>query len=342
VQHSPSTVQGWPRSGHAPASAPEPEDDDAHAATSAIIESALEARRTGDVVRPSARERDRGVPSIAMGQRYPPDRRTASAAAPTAVVRIEVDAMPRTSAGPALGRRRAREILVALAALALASGAPGCKRKEGGKCDDARRATCEDATTVLACQGGVLVSARCHGPNGCSRLGNKVTCDDSVAEEGDTCLDTDAENHACSADKKTHLVCDEGKFRTAQVCRGPKACTIKGELPTCDTHLGQKDDVCTKAGSFSCAVDRKTRLLCRDGKMQIDRFCRGQSGCREADFACDETVSAVGDPCGVAGLVACSEDGKPELVCQGGQYTAQRQCKKVGCRVTASRGIDCQ
>jgi hypothetical protein len=217
----------------------------------------------------------------------------------------------------------------------------GCKPKAGGKCN-VGQALCESAGGVLACQGGVFVSSHCRGPNGCTKLGNKVTCDDSIADEGDTCLMSESENHACSVDKKKHLVCEDGKFKTVQLCRGPKACTMHGDLVTCDSHLAVKDDPCQKPGTFACSLDAKTRLICKDGKMAFDRYCRGQSGCRDSDFSCDESISEIGDPCGVPGMVGCSVDGKQEVVCQGGQYVAQRLCKKLGCHVTAKRGIDCQ
>src|SRR3954463_14826865 len=106
------------------------------------------------------------------------------------------------------------------AILAFASLA-GCKPKAGAKCT-VGQALCEDTSAVLACQGGVFAESHCRGPNGCSKLGNKVTCDDSIADEGDSCLTGETENHACSVDAKRHLLCESGKFKTIEMCRGPK------------------------------------------------------------------------------------------------------------------------
>src|SRR5437867_2729578 len=99
----------------------------------------------------------------------------------------------------------------------------GCKPRAGSKCK-VGQVVCEDAANVLACQGGVFVEAHCRGAGGCSKLGTKVTCDDSIAEEGDPCLDAESENRACSTDKKKSLLCEDGKFQTVQLCRGPKGC----------------------------------------------------------------------------------------------------------------------
>jgi len=217
----------------------------------------------------------------------------------------------------------------------------GCKPKAGKKCQ-VGQVVCEDPANVLACQGGVFVEAHCRGPAGCTKLGTKVTCDDSIADEGDPCLDAESENRACSTNKKKSLLCDAGKFKAIQFCRGPKGCQIHGEVVTCDSQVAEKADPCLKPGTFACSTDFKTRLICKEGKFQFDRFCRGNSGCRDFDFSCDESISEIGDPCGVPGMVGCSVDGKEELVCQGGQYIAQRQCRKHGCHVTANRGIDCQ
>ena len=186
------------------------------------------------------------------------------------------------------------------------------------------------------------MEAHCRGPGGCSKLGTKVTCDDSLAEDADLCLDVETENRACSTDRRRSLLCNGGTFKTVEMCRGAKGCQVHGDSVTCDDHIAQKDDPCPNAATFACSPDFKTRLVCKDGKMQFDRFCRGQSGCREFDQSCDESISEVGDPCGFSGMIGCSVDAKQELVCEGGRYVGRRPCKRGGCRVTANRGIDCQ
>jgi hypothetical protein len=233
--------------------------------------------------------------------------------------------------------RRAAVTFLSLASLALAA----CnKPKVGGKCD-VGQALCEDAANVIACQGGVFVEAHCRGPGGCSKLGTKVSCDDSVAVDGETCIESGVENRACSVDKKTALLCTQGKFKTVEACRGPKGCAVSGDVTTCDSKLAEKGDLCTTAGAFACTSDTKARVVCKDGAFAFDRFCKGPSGCHPADFACDESISELGDPCGVPGMFACSTSGDDELVCQGGQYAKDHKCKRPGCSVLPGGRIQC-
>ena len=224
--------------------------------------------------------------------------------------------------------------------LTLAAG--GCnKPKPGAKCEMGQ-ALCEDTANVLACQGDVFVEAKCRGPGGCSKLGSKITCDDSISEEGDICLEAGSENRACSGDKKTSLLCSAGKFKAVQTCGGPRGCQIKGDLVTCDSKLAEKGDLCTSPGSFACTPDKKARVECGPGgKFAFNRYCRGPSGCHELDFACDETVSEVGDPCGISGMFACNTDSTARLVCQGGQYVKDQPCARGGCSVTPQGRIQC-
>ncbi len=212
------------------------------------------------------------------------------------------------------------------------------KPKLGGKCE-VGQALCEGPQTVLACQGGTFIETQCHGAGGCSKLGTRVTCDDSLAEVGDTCLESETENRACSSDKKTSLLCQGGKFKAVQVCRGANGCAIKGDLVTCDTSRAQKGDLCATQGGFACTPDMTARVVCNGGVFVADRTCKGATGCHPLDFGCDETVSDVGDPCGMQGMAACSSDGNTELVCQSSAYFANRSCRR-GCRVKGTK-IEC-
>jgi hypothetical protein len=212
------------------------------------------------------------------------------------------------------------------------------KPKVGGKCE-VGQAICEGTTTVLACQGGTFMEAQCHGAGGCSKLGTRVTCDDSIADVGDVCLESETENRACSHDKTTSLLCQAGKFKAVQVCRGANACEIKGDFVTCDSSRAIKGDLCTAQGAFACAPDMKSRIVCNNGAFATDRACKGATGCHPLDYGCDETVSDVGDPCGISGMAACSSDGDTELICKSGAYFANRSCRR-GCRVAGTK-IEC-
>jgi hypothetical protein len=219
--------------------------------------------------------------------------------------------------------------------------APACnKPKPGDKCD-VGQAVCIDPANVMACQGGIFINAHCRGPGGCSKLGTRVSCDDAIAEAGDACLESSAENRACSGDKKASLLCSGGAFKAVQACKGPGGCQIKGDSVTCDAKLAEKGDLCASPGTFACTPDLKARVTCKDVKFAFDRYCKGPTGCHPADAACDETVSDVGDPCGVSGMFACNSDGSEELQCQGGQYVKDHKCPKSGCRVLPQGRIEC-
>jgi hypothetical protein len=223
--------------------------------------------------------------------------------------------------------------------LGLALGACS-KPKPGDKCE-VGQAACLDPSEVMACQGGIFIEAHCRGPGGCSKLGTRVSCDDSIADEGDACLESSVDNRACSADKKTSLLCSGGKFKAVQTCRGANGCQIKSDQVTCDTKLAQKGDLCVTPGTFACTPDLKARLVCEQLKFAFDRYCRGPKGCDGLDQACDEAISDVGDPCGVSGNFACNPDGTMELQCQGGQYVKDHRCPKSGCRVLPQGRIEC-
>lgn len=238
---------------------------------------------------------------------------------------------------------RKRQVVVVFALAAGAVLAAGCKKKAGGSCKGAE-STCVDKTTAIACRGGTFVEVACPGPLGCSKYQDHANCDTSVANAGETCMGEDDE-YACSPDKKHALVCKGGKFAPYLECRGKAGCAMLGRTVSCDTSVAEKGDPCNTQGAVACGGDQKHMLICRDGKFDIYRYCRGQYGCfnKGETPSCDLTISLAGDPCGIPGQVVCSEDGKTELVCQGGVFTKSLTCK-TACTVTnrPGRPIDCR
>jgi hypothetical protein len=238
---------------------------------------------------------------------------------------------------------RRRSALAAAAALAL-SLLSACAKHAGDKCKPGE-AVCADKGRALTCQGGKLVEVACRGPLACTRFQDKVHCDDSEASPGDACMGEGDEEYACSRDKKQAAVCKNGRFERYLECRGKDGCALLGQQLACDTSVAVKGDPCKTQGASACAVDQKELLVCRDGKFIHHRFCRGLAGCYTKDDApaCDETISQVDDECGHPGFVVCSEDGRNELVCQGGRFMRSRACK-TGCTVIAGGrgGIDCK
>jgi hypothetical protein len=239
-----------------------------------------------------------------------------------------------------MNRSPVRAVVLAFLTLIVLAFAGCNKPKPGAKCE-VGQAVCEDPASVLACQGGTFALAHCQGPGGCTKLGARISCDDSVSNEGDACLEAATENRACSADKKTSLLCTAGKFKAVQACRGPGGCQIKGDLVTCDAKLAEKGDLCVSPGTFACTTDLKARLVCKGAAFGFDRYCKGSTGCHPTDVACDESVSDIGDPCGVSGMFACNPDGSEELQCQGGQFIKDHRCPKSGCRVLPQGRIEC-
>lgn len=235
-----------------------------------------------------------------------------------------------------------RPVVVAAAALALLTTA-GCKRKAGSACKGAE-SICADKTTALACRAGTFTAVACAGPLACSKFEDHANCDTSVAVAGDPCMGEDDE-YACSPDRKHAVVCKSGRFEPWLECRGAGGCSMLGRTVSCDTSIATVGDPCKAQGAVACSVDQKQMVICRDGKFDVYRQCRGQFGCflKGDTPSCDETVSMVGDPCGLPGQVVCSIDGKTELVCQGGTFTKSLTCK-TACTVTnrAGRPIDCR
>jgi hypothetical protein len=237
---------------------------------------------------------------------------------------------------------------IALAALAialpmLAVVATGCSKKVGGGCKGTE-SSCLDKKTALSCRGEKYVSVACNGPAACSNFQDHANCDTSLASAGETCMGEDDE-YACSPDAKRSLVCRGGHFEPYLECRGKSGCSMLGRMASCDTSIAAKGDACKTQGAVSCGDDQKHMVICQNGRFELYRYCRGQHGCIvQGDTpSCDETISMVGDPCGLPGQVVCSGDGKSELVCQGGTFAQSLTCK-TACTVTnrPGRPIDCR
>ena len=203
---------------------------------------------------------------------------------------------------------------------------------------------CLDKHTALACRGDKLTAVACAGPMACVKFQDHANCDTSVATAGQPCMGEEDE-YACSPDKKHALVCKGGSFVPYLECRGKAACAMLGRTISCDSSIAEKGDPCKVQGAVACGEDQKHMLVCKDGKFDVHRYCRGQYGCflRGETPSCDETLSLAGDPCGIPGQVVCSVDGRNELVCQGGVFTKSLSCKN-GCTVTnrPGRPIDCR
>ncbi|NOU31477.1 MAG: hypothetical protein HOO96_26560 [Polyangiaceae bacterium] len=219
-----------------------------------------------------------------------------------------------------------------------------CKAKVGGSCKPGKD-TCSDGKTALHCgKDNKYVEVKCAGPLGCLKLGSHMSCDDSVGDVDQPCMGESEEEYACSANKKKAVVCKDGKYSLHLECRGPKGCSMIGKMLNCDNTIAEKGDPCTKPGNYSCSVDAKNMFICKDGKWDVWRYCRGRDACQVklSEVSCDVSISEMNDPCGVPGSLACSTDGKLQLICRGGKFVQDRECKKQGCNITNAKRIECQ
>lgn len=248
---------------------------------------------------------------------------------------------PIPGATGALAWRR----IFSAACVALLLATVACKKHEGGTCR-ANEQVCADKQHALVCRSGTFVSVSCPGPLACSRFENHVNCDTSTGNPGDYCMG-ELDEYACSADKKQAVVCKNGRFETYLQCRGALGCVMDGRIPNCDLSRAARGDPCKKLETFACSDDGKQMLICRLGKFETYRYCRGPNGCAVLQAegpACDESLSMLGDPCGTPGQIGCSADGKTELVCQGGVFMKSRTCK-TACNIVATRtgrAVDCK
>lgn len=101
-------------------------------------------------------------------------------------------------------------------------------------CQDGELVCSDDGKELFLCNNGrlMLTYKQCRGPKGCVTKEGKAVCDQSVAEDGDMCL-----NHgkfACSADTKSQFICSSGTFMRVRNCIH-KGCNVVSPLEvTCD------------------------------------------------------------------------------------------------------------
>lgn len=143
--------------------------------------------------------------------------------------------------------------------------------------------------------------------------------------------------YVCS-DPSSALLCQGGTFVNLP-CRGPKGCTGRGSSSECDDDLASEGDAClsTLNESYACSVDHKKELVCKDGKFQLARTCKGPKSCAiQGDTVhCDDSLIDVGDVCmeetGDANY-ACTPDRKTEVVCRGNKAEISNTCRgNKGC-----------
>jgi hypothetical protein len=126
------------------------------------------------------------------------------------------------------------------------------------------------------------------------------------------------------------LACRRGKFERVP-CRGSRGCETVAGQPSCDQSIAEPGEACKKPDAKACSVDASRVLSCSDGRMQEQYRCRGEAGCTAAGgkLSCDQTVAKLGDACdkGLDGHVACTEDKKAIVTCNGAEFVQSEKCK---------------
>jgi hypothetical protein len=142
--------------------------------------------------------------------------------------------------------------------------------REGDACiasdEQPAHACTADSNTELACVDGVFIRWKeCRGENKCRSSFKGVTCDDSVALEGDPCH---AGGTTCAVGRRAALQCSDalnGHWRKQASCLGPGGCRpgqYEGYV-SCDQTVSTLGAPCNlSSGSRSCTEDGKTMLYC--------------------------------------------------------------------------------
>ena len=193
----------------------------------------------------------------------------------------------------------------------------------GDACDQPSDVACAvDYKSALECQNDKFALAEtCKGVRACQVDGDKIACDNDVADLGDPCRDES--DYACTTDKLTALKCVAKKFQALNTCRGTHGCRVF-ELPeekktdfVCDDTLAQENDTCDTEGEEACSVDRAELFRCKSSRFTKDHACQG--GCsfdeKGETFSCAPNAAAATDkPTKATTTVALGTKSKPAAV----------------------------
>jgi hypothetical protein len=106
-------------------------------------------------------------------------------------------------------------------------------------------------------------------------------------------------------------------------CRGAKGCARAGGEDDCDDTMASIGDSCPRNPplDYACSTDLATALVCKDGRYDLWRRCRGRN------VRCDTSLGEPDDPCEHTGTFACSVDGTTMLQCDGKSLVAASSCR---------------
>ena len=155
----------------------------------------------------------------------------------------------------------------------------GPNAKAGDPCDGEGKQVCLSKETALACHGGKWEAMPCHGITGCIGAGEDASCNNDYAKDGDVC--NRAGDFVCTEDKKAMLTCDQNHWKLEQKCLGQNGCQVNVREVRCDTSIAEPGASCQSEGAASCSPDGAAQLVCKGGKYEVDRPCKGRYGCRK-------------------------------------------------------------
>lgn len=231
-----------------------------------------------------------------------------------------------------LPARRLNRSLATLGVALVAVTLVGCKPKQGGSCKIETKEVCTDEKKALVCHDAKWEEIACKGEKGCQRNGNDSTCDQSVAGDGDRC--NLVGDFVCTQDKQAMLECKGNKWTLVQGCLGERACVIEAKKVTCDNSIANAGDGCREEDDYACSPDKKSALVCKQGKFTVASKCSGKGGCKVGGdkasgfkVECDDSIANVGDPCEKDSHYACAPDEKQIVKCVNKKFVADDKCK---------------
>ena len=217
--------------------------------------------------------------------------------------------------------------------------------KTGDTCrekDDKRYSCTGDKKTQLRCKNSKwAVTAQCTGESGCDAKGIFANCSGSVSNEGDECdapKDATRKNYTCSIDKKSMLVCKDGKWKAVEQCLGKDGCDSLGMIVRCNGPTAKAGAECDpgEKPDYACSDDGKAELVCGSGvaKWTVEHACRGAKGCTSSvlGIECDTSIRELDEACAKDGAAACAVDGKTVLECKDGKMQKSKVCP-TACKV---------
>ena len=118
----------------------------------------------------------------------------------------------------------------------------------------------------------------CKGQNGCVSNAQGAKCDQGTESAGAACTAANEGNGSCTPDGKSLLICRSGKMVVGATCKGMNGCRQQGTKLDCNQTIADLGDPCDDyEGKYACAADKKTRLVCKAGKMVKDKVCKSCS-----------------------------------------------------------------